>query len=166
MKLFGDTTGGCFDHLSNKLYLGNMDIRTDRSIFLPCTQNQKAAWTRSIGITNFEKSLMSYSGLYCISFVFLMTSNSASLKQSSVALGNVRECGFFLFVFITKEGWFSNNFTCYRLVSERGLPALRHMFDNVKFKGKGHEVRHNELFSYFLEDQFKLIDLLPLCGED
>ncbi|XP_069654728.1 TIMELESS-interacting protein isoform X2 [Haliaeetus albicilla] len=26
-----------------------------------------------------------------------------------------------------------------RLVSERGLPALRHMFDNVKFKGKGHE---------------------------
>lgn len=32
------------------------------------------------------------------------------------------------------------------------------MFDNVKFKGKGHEVRHNELLSYFLEDQFKLID--------
>uniref|UniRef100_A0A8C0EM17 TIMELESS-interacting protein n=1 Tax=Bubo bubo TaxID=30461 RepID=A0A8C0EM17_BUBBB len=27
-----------------------------------------------------------------------------------------------------------------RLISERGLPALRHMFDNVKFKGKGHEV--------------------------
>ncbi|NXM64391.1 TIPIN protein, partial [Illadopsis cleaveri] len=26
-----------------------------------------------------------------------------------------------------------------RLISERGLPALRHMFDNVKFKGKGHE---------------------------
>ncbi|NXF01065.1 TIPIN protein, partial [Smithornis capensis] len=27
----------------------------------------------------------------------------------------------------------------HRLTSERGLPALRHMFDNVKFKGKGHE---------------------------
>ncbi|KAM6979593.1 TIMELESS-interacting protein [Aplochiton taeniatus] len=27
-----------------------------------------------------------------------------------------------------------------RLTSEKGLPALRHMFDNVKFKGKGHEV--------------------------
>nr|XP_056722101.1 TIMELESS-interacting protein [Euleptes europaea] len=26
-----------------------------------------------------------------------------------------------------------------RLISERGLPALRHMFDDVKFKGKGHE---------------------------
>ncbi|NXK93867.1 TIPIN protein, partial [Formicarius rufipectus] len=26
-----------------------------------------------------------------------------------------------------------------RLTSDRGLPALRHMFDNVKFKGKGHE---------------------------
>ncbi|NXP03743.1 TIPIN protein, partial [Thinocorus orbignyianus] len=32
-----------------------------------------------------------------------------------------------------------------RLVSERGLPALRHVFDNVKFKGKGHEVRHKDL---------------------
>ncbi|KAM4747973.1 TIMELESS-interacting protein [Rhinophrynus dorsalis] len=26
-----------------------------------------------------------------------------------------------------------------RLTSQRGLPALRHMFDGVKFKGKGHE---------------------------
>ncbi|KAH0620104.1 hypothetical protein JD844_014706 [Phrynosoma platyrhinos] len=26
-----------------------------------------------------------------------------------------------------------------RLISERGLPALRSMFDNIKFKGKGHE---------------------------
>ncbi|KAM9313272.1 TIMELESS-interacting protein [Gastrophryne carolinensis] len=26
-----------------------------------------------------------------------------------------------------------------RLTSQRGLPALRHLFDNVKFKGKGHE---------------------------
>ncbi|NWH86377.1 TIPIN protein, partial [Aegithalos caudatus] len=32
-----------------------------------------------------------------------------------------------------------------RLISERGLPALRHMFDNVKFKGKGHEVRAEDL---------------------
>ncbi|NXG12926.1 TIPIN protein, partial [Grallaria varia] len=32
-----------------------------------------------------------------------------------------------------------------RLTSERGLPALRHMFDNVKFKGKGHEVRLEDL---------------------
>nr|XP_046191065.1 TIMELESS-interacting protein-like isoform X2 [Oncorhynchus gorbuscha] len=26
-----------------------------------------------------------------------------------------------------------------RLISERGLPALRNLFDNVHFKGKGHE---------------------------
>ncbi|XP_030432732.1 TIMELESS-interacting protein isoform X2 [Gopherus evgoodei] len=26
-----------------------------------------------------------------------------------------------------------------RLISERGLPALRHVLDNAKFKGKGHE---------------------------
>ncbi|XP_031308751.1 TIMELESS-interacting protein isoform X2 [Camelus dromedarius] len=26
-----------------------------------------------------------------------------------------------------------------RLISERGLPALRHVFDKTKFKGKGHE---------------------------
>ncbi|NXS79087.1 TIPIN protein, partial [Erpornis zantholeuca] len=32
-----------------------------------------------------------------------------------------------------------------RLISERGLPALRHLFDNVKFKGKGHEVRPEDL---------------------
>lgn len=29
----------------------------------------------------------------------------------------------------------------FRLISERGLPALRTLFDNVHFKGKGHEVR-------------------------
>lgn len=29
-----------------------------------------------------------------------------------------------------------------RLVSERGLPALRTLFHDVRFKGKGHEVRH------------------------
>ncbi|XP_023585628.1 TIMELESS-interacting protein [Trichechus manatus latirostris] len=27
-----------------------------------------------------------------------------------------------------------------RLISERGLPALRHVFDKAKFKGKGHEM--------------------------
>nr|KAG8542217.1 hypothetical protein GDO81_027222 [Engystomops pustulosus] len=26
-----------------------------------------------------------------------------------------------------------------RLTSQRGLPALRHLFDGIKFKGKGHE---------------------------
>ncbi|KAK5621028.1 hypothetical protein CRENBAI_015119 [Crenichthys baileyi] len=29
-----------------------------------------------------------------------------------------------------------------RLISERGLPALRTLFDNVRFKGKGHEVEN------------------------
>lgn len=28
-----------------------------------------------------------------------------------------------------------------RLTSDRGLPALRTLFDNVRFKGKGHEVK-------------------------
>ncbi|XP_072838070.2 TIMELESS-interacting protein isoform X7 [Pogona vitticeps] len=44
-----------------------------------------------------------------------------------------------------------------RLVSERGLPALRSMFDNVKFKGKGHEeadlqtlIRHMEHWAHRL----------------
>ncbi|XP_034987998.2 TIMELESS-interacting protein [Zootoca vivipara] len=44
-----------------------------------------------------------------------------------------------------------------RLVSERGLPALRNMFDNVKFKGKGYEeadlkalVRHMEHWAHRL----------------
>lgn len=32
----------------------------------------------------------------------------------------------------------------FRLTSERGLPALRTLFDNVRFKGKGHEVRAGE----------------------
>uniref|UniRef100_A0AAQ4RBY2 TIMELESS-interacting protein n=1 Tax=Gasterosteus aculeatus aculeatus TaxID=481459 RepID=A0AAQ4RBY2_GASAC len=34
-----------------------------------------------------------------------------------------------------------------RLTSERGLPALRTLFDNVRFKGKGHEVRAGESLS-------------------
>ncbi|XP_075288220.1 TIMELESS-interacting protein [Opisthocomus hoazin] len=44
-----------------------------------------------------------------------------------------------------------------RLISERGLPALRHLFDNVKFKGKGHEaedlktlIRHMEHWAHRL----------------
>ncbi|KAK2488887.1 hypothetical protein MC885_002785 [Smutsia gigantea] len=44
-----------------------------------------------------------------------------------------------------------------RLISERGLPALRHVFDKAKFKGKGHEhiivrsvVRMSLLFSIFI----------------
>lgn len=28
----------------------------------------------------------------------------------------------------------------FRLISEKGLPALRTLYDDVKFKGKGHEV--------------------------
>ncbi|XP_070298499.1 TIMELESS-interacting protein isoform X1 [Salvelinus sp. IW2-2015] len=35
-----------------------------------------------------------------------------------------------------------------RLTSERGLPALRTLFDNVHFKGKGHEVKANSRFKY------------------
>jgi TIMELESS-interacting protein len=34
------------------------------------------------------------------------------------------------------------NVSLHRLTSERGLPALRHVFDKTKFKGKGHEVRN------------------------
>ena len=32
-------------------------------------------------------------------------------------------------------------FFFFRLISDRGLPALRTLFDDVRFKGKGHEVR-------------------------
>lgn len=35
----------------------------------------------------------------------------------------------------------SVNMFFFRLISERGLPALRTLFDDVHFKGKGHEVR-------------------------
>ncbi|XP_010283577.1 PREDICTED: TIMELESS-interacting protein [Phaethon lepturus] len=38
-----------------------------------------------------------------------------------------------------------------RLVSERGLPALRHMFDNVKFKGKGHEAEDLKMLIQHME---------------
>ncbi|NXG57390.1 TIPIN protein, partial [Hemiprocne comata] len=38
-----------------------------------------------------------------------------------------------------------------RLISERGLPALRHMFDNVKFKGKGHEAEDLKILIQHME---------------
>ncbi|XP_070809679.1 TIMELESS-interacting protein [Pituophis catenifer annectens] len=49
-----------------------------------------------------------------------------------------------------------------RLTSERGLPALCNLFDNVKFKGKGHEeadlktlIRHMEHWAHRLFPQFQ-----------
>ncbi|XP_009902241.2 TIMELESS-interacting protein [Dryobates pubescens] len=61
-----------------------------------------------------------------------------------------------------------------RLISERGLPALRHMFDNVKFKGKGHEaedlktlIRHMEHWAHrlFPKLQFEdFIDRVEMLG--
>ncbi|NXN75286.1 TIPIN protein, partial [Himantopus himantopus] len=54
-----------------------------------------------------------------------------------------------------------------RLVSERGLPALRHMFDNVKFKGKGHEaedlktlIRHMEHWAHRLFPKLQFEDFI------
>ncbi|NXR03409.1 TIPIN protein, partial [Sagittarius serpentarius] len=54
-----------------------------------------------------------------------------------------------------------------RLVSERGLPALRHMFDNVKFKGKGHEaedlktlIRHMEHWAHRLFPKLQFEDFV------
>ncbi|XP_044300946.1 TIMELESS-interacting protein [Varanus komodoensis] len=38
-----------------------------------------------------------------------------------------------------------------RLVSERGLPALQSMFDNVKFKGKGHEAADLKTLMRYME---------------
>ncbi|XP_053182805.1 TIMELESS-interacting protein [Scomber japonicus] len=39
-----------------------------------------------------------------------------------------------------------------RLISERGLPALRTLFDDVKFKGKGHEVENLRLLMKKMEN--------------
>lgn len=39
-----------------------------------------------------------------------------------------------------------------RLTSERGLPALRHMFDNVNFKGKGHEAEDLKVLMQKMEN--------------
>uniref|UniRef100_A0A8V0YXK8 TIMELESS-interacting protein n=1 Tax=Gallus gallus TaxID=9031 RepID=A0A8V0YXK8_CHICK len=54
-----------------------------------------------------------------------------------------------------------------RLVSERGLPALRHMFDNVNFKGKGHEaedlktlLRHMEHWAHRLFPKLQFDDFI------
>ncbi|NXL06877.1 TIPIN protein, partial [Mesembrinibis cayennensis] len=54
-----------------------------------------------------------------------------------------------------------------RLTSERGLPALRHMFDNVKFKGKGHEaedlktlIRHMEHWAHRLFPKLQFEDFI------
>ncbi|XP_009981520.1 PREDICTED: TIMELESS-interacting protein [Tauraco erythrolophus] len=55
----------------------------------------------------------------------------------------------------------------HRLISERGLPALRHMFDNVKFKGKGHEaedlktlIRHMEHWAHRLFPKLQFEDFI------
>ncbi|KFV56549.1 TIMELESS-interacting protein [Tyto alba] len=54
-----------------------------------------------------------------------------------------------------------------RLISERGLPALRHMFDNVKFKGKGHEaedlktlIQHMEHWAHRLYPKLQFEDFI------
>ncbi|NXF46401.1 TIPIN protein, partial [Oceanites oceanicus] len=54
-----------------------------------------------------------------------------------------------------------------RLISERGLPALRHMFDDVKFKGKGHEaedlktlIRHMEHWAHRLFPKLQFEDFI------
>uniref|UniRef100_A0A3Q2NQP3 TIMELESS-interacting protein n=1 Tax=Fundulus heteroclitus TaxID=8078 RepID=A0A3Q2NQP3_FUNHE len=39
-----------------------------------------------------------------------------------------------------------------RLVSERGLPALRSLFDNVRFRGKGHEAEDLRLLMHKMEN--------------
>lgn len=54
-----------------------------------------------------------------------------------------------------------------RLISERGLPALRHVFDNAKFKGKGHEtedlktlLRHMEHWAHRLFPKLQFDDFI------
>ncbi|NXJ02473.1 TIPIN protein, partial [Psophia crepitans] len=54
-----------------------------------------------------------------------------------------------------------------RLISERGLPALRHIFDNVKFKGKGHEaedlktlIQHMEHWAHRLFPKLQFEDFI------
>ncbi|KAM8804364.1 TIMELESS-interacting protein [Eudromia elegans] len=54
-----------------------------------------------------------------------------------------------------------------RLISERGLPALRHLFDNTKFKGKGHEaedlktlMRHMEHWAHRLFPKLQFDDFI------
>ncbi|XP_010641567.1 TIMELESS-interacting protein [Fukomys damarensis] len=54
-----------------------------------------------------------------------------------------------------------------RLISERGLPALRHVFDKTKFKGKGHEaedlktlIRHMEHWAHRLFPKLRFEDFI------
>ncbi|XP_043379758.1 TIMELESS-interacting protein isoform X3 [Chelonia mydas] len=54
-----------------------------------------------------------------------------------------------------------------RIISERGLPALRHVFDNAKFKGKGHEtedlktlLRHMEHWAHRLFPKLQFDDFM------
>ncbi|CAO2634624.1 TIMELESS-interacting protein [Lemmus lemmus] len=54
-----------------------------------------------------------------------------------------------------------------RLTSERGLPALRHIFDKTKFKGKGHEaedlktlIRHMEHWAHRLFPKLQFEDFI------
>ncbi|KAJ1062871.1 hypothetical protein K5549_004900 [Capra hircus] len=54
-----------------------------------------------------------------------------------------------------------------RLVSERGLPALRHVFEKAKFKGKGHEaedlktlIRHMEHWAHRLFPKLQFEDFI------
>lgn len=55
----------------------------------------------------------------------------------------------------------------HRLISEKGLPALRHVFDNTKFKGKGHEaedlrtlIRHMEHWAHRLFPKLQFEDFI------
>ncbi|XP_058150363.1 TIMELESS-interacting protein isoform X2 [Dasypus novemcinctus] len=54
-----------------------------------------------------------------------------------------------------------------RLISERGLPALRHVFDKAKFKGRGHEaedlktlIRHMEHWAHRLFPKLQFEDFI------
>ncbi|XP_060030267.1 TIMELESS-interacting protein [Erinaceus europaeus] len=54
-----------------------------------------------------------------------------------------------------------------RLISERGLPTLRHVFDKAKFKGKGHEaedlktlIRHMEHWAHRLFPKLQFEDFI------
>ncbi|XP_004718145.2 TIMELESS-interacting protein [Echinops telfairi] len=54
-----------------------------------------------------------------------------------------------------------------RLISERGLPTLRHVFDKTKFKGKGHEaedlkklIRHMEHWAHRLFPKLQFEDFV------
>ena len=59
------------------------------------------------------------------------------------------------------------NTSIHRLISERGLPALRHVFEKAKFKGKGHEaedlktlIRHMEHWAHRLFPKLQFEDFI------